>query len=45
MNTAFLGAGTNPGMGFAIPINMARAIADQIIRYGEVHRGKPGIMF
>jgi len=45
MNTAFLGAGTNPGMGFAIPINMARAIADQIIRYGEVQRGKPGIMF
>jgi S1-C subfamily serine protease len=45
INTAFLGAGTNPGMGFAIPINMARAIADQIIRYGEVHRGKSGTMF
>ncbi len=45
INTAFLGAGTNPGMGFAIPINMVRAIADQIIRYGEVHRGKSGIMF
>ena len=45
INTAFLGAGTNPGMGFAIPINMGRTIADQIIRYGEVHRGKPGIMF
>ncbi len=45
INTGFLGAGTNPGMGFAIPINTVRAIADQIIRYGEVHRGKPGIMF
>jgi S1-C subfamily serine protease len=45
INTGFLGAGTNPGMGFAIPINMVRAIADQIIRYGDVHRGKPGIVF
>jgi S1-C subfamily serine protease len=45
INTGFLGAGTNPGMGFAIPINMVRAIADQIIRYGEVHRGKPGVVF
>ena len=45
INTGFLGAGTNPGMGFAIPINMVRAIADQIIRHGEVHRDKAGIMF
>jgi S1-C subfamily serine protease len=46
INTAFLGAGnTNPGMGFAIPINMVRAIADQIIRYGDANHGKPGIMF
>ena len=45
INTAFLGAGTNPGMGFAIPINMVRSIADQIIRYGEVRRDKAGIMF
>ena len=45
INTGFLGAGTNPGMGFAIPINMVRAIVDQIIRHGEVHRDKAGIMF
>jgi S1-C subfamily serine protease len=45
INTAFIGAGTNPGMGFAIPINMVRAIADQIIRYGDVHRAKSGIIF
>jgi S1-C subfamily serine protease len=45
INTGFLGAGTNPGMGFAIPINLVRAIADQIIRYGDVRRGKPRIMF
>jgi S1-C subfamily serine protease len=45
INTGFIGAGTNPGMGFAIPINMVRAIADQIIRYGEVHRDKAGTLF
>jgi len=46
IDTAFLGAGsTNPGMGFAIPINLVRSIADQIMKYGEVHRGKLGIMF
>jgi serine protease Do len=37
INTAFLSTGnTNPGMGFAIPINIARSIADQIMEYGEV---------
>jgi serine protease DegQ len=45
INTAFLGAGTNPGMGFAIPINMVGSIASQIIKYGEVRRDKAGIMF
>jgi len=45
INTAFIGAGTNPGMGFAIPINMVRAIADQVIRYGDGHSAKSGIMF
>jgi S1-C subfamily serine protease len=45
INTAFIGAGTNPGMGFAIPINMVRAIADQIIRYGDIHRARSGMMF
>src|SRR5262249_39929011 len=45
INTRFLGAGTNPGMGFAIPISMVRAIADQIIRYGQLNRDKAGNMF
>jgi S1-C subfamily serine protease len=45
INTAFIGAGTNPGMGFAIPVNMVRAIADQIIRYSDLDRAKSGIMF
>jgi S1-C subfamily serine protease len=44
INTAFIGAtGTNPGMGFAIPVNMARIIADQIIEFGDVRRGTLGI--
>jgi serine protease Do/serine protease DegQ len=46
INTAFIGASsTNPGMGFAIPINMARTIANQIISYGDIHRGSLGVMF
>jgi serine protease DegQ len=41
INTAFLAAGnTNPGMGFAIPINMVRSVADQIIKNGETRRGQ-----
>jgi S1-C subfamily serine protease len=44
INTAFIGATTsNPGMGFAIPVNMARTIADQILEFGDVHRGSIGI--
>jgi len=44
INTAFIGAtNTNPGMGFAIPINMVRFIADQVLKYGEVRRGRLGL--
>src|SRR5262249_7774841 len=45
INTAFIGATSNPGMGFAIPINMVRFIADQLLKYGEVRRGRLGITF
>jgi S1-C subfamily serine protease len=46
INTAFIGAtNTNAGMGFAIPINMVRFIADQLLKYGEVRRGRLGITF
>ena len=39
INTGFIGAAnTNPGMGFAIPINTARFVADQLLKYGEVRR-------
>jgi len=46
INTAFIGAtNTNPGMGFAIPINMVRFIANQLLKDGEVRRGRLGIAF
>jgi len=44
INTAILApGGGNIGIGFAVPINMARQVLDQIIRYGEVKRGRIGI--
>ncbi len=33
----------NIGLGFAIPINMARNIKDQLVRTGEVRRGTLGV--
>jgi Do/DeqQ family serine protease len=44
INTAILGpAGANIGIGFAVPSNMARAVMNQVVRYGEVKRGRLGI--
>ncbi len=44
INTAiFAPAGGNVGIGFAIPTNMARAVIDQILRFGEVRRGRMGV--
>ncbi len=43
INTAILGPGGNIGIGFAVPSNMARAVMDQLARYGEVRRGRLGI--
>jgi serine protease Do/serine protease DegQ len=46
INTAFVGAATaNAGMGFAIPVNMARIVIDRIVETGDVRRGKLGISF
>jgi S1-C subfamily serine protease len=46
INTAFVGASTaNAGMGFAIPVNMARIVIDRIVETGDVRRGKLGITF
>jgi Do/DeqQ family serine protease len=44
INTAILApGGGNIGIGFAVPINMARKAMDQLVRYGEVKRGHIGI--
>ncbi len=43
VNTAILSkSGGNVGIGFAIPINMAREIMNQLIEHGEVQRGVLG---
>ncbi|MEO5340258.1 MAG: DegQ family serine endoprotease [Magnetococcus sp. MYC-9] len=44
VNTAILArGGGNVGIGFAIPVNMARRIMEQLVQYGEVRRGVLGI--
>jgi serine protease Do len=45
INTAILsgGGGGNEGIGFAIPINMARSVMDQIVTHGKVVRGFLGV--
>ena len=44
INTAILApGGGNVGIGFAIPVNMAREIMQQLIDYGEISRGRLGI--
>lgn len=50
INTAILsngggpdGEGGNEGIGFAIPIDMARNIMEQIIQHGKVERGHIGV--
>ena len=44
INTAILApGGGNIGIGFAVPINMARRVMEQLIRYGEVKRGRIGV--
>ena len=44
INTAiFSTGGGNVGIGFAVPINMARRVMDQIVEYGHVRRGRIGV--
>ncbi len=44
INTAIIGpSGGNVGIGFAVPSSMARAVMNQIIKHGEVRRGRLGI--
>ena len=44
INTAiFAPNGGNVGIGFAIPINMAKVITSQLVEFGEVRRGRLGV--
>ena len=44
INTAiFSTGGGNVGIGFAVPINMARRVMDQIVEHGHVRRGRIGV--
>jgi len=44
INSAILSrSGGNIGIGFAIPVNMARGIMDQLLKYGSVKRGLLGV--
>ena len=44
INTAILApGGGNIGIGFAVPINMARQVMDQLVNYGEIKRGRIGV--
>jgi serine protease Do/serine protease DegQ len=44
INTAIIGpSGASVGIGFAIPSNMARAVMTQLLKFGEVKRGRVGL--
>ena len=44
ISTAILSrTGGNVGIGFAVPINMARSVMEQIIAHGQVKRGRIGV--
>lgn len=45
INTAILSrGGGNIGIGFAIPTNLVKAVMEQIVKFGEVKRGRLGII-
>jgi Do/DeqQ family serine protease len=44
INTAIIApGGGNVGIGFAIPINMAQQIMEQLVTHGEIRRGQLGV--
>jgi serine protease Do/serine protease DegQ len=44
INTAILSrTGGNIGIGFAIPVNMAHSVMDQLLKFGSVKRGQLGV--
>ena len=42
-NMILSGSGGNIGIGFAIPVNMAREVMRQLIEFGAVRRGQLGV--
>ena len=45
INTAIVStSGGNVGIGFAVPSNIARSVMEQLIEYGEVRRGRLGVL-
>jgi serine protease DegQ len=45
INSAIIApSGGNVGIGFAVPINMAMSIVDQLVEFGEVKRGMLGVL-
>jgi serine protease Do len=46
INTAILshGSGGNEGIGFAVPVNLAREVMDQIMDHGKVNRAYLGVV-
>jgi len=45
INTAILGpGGGNVGIGFAVPSNMVKSVMSQLVRFGEVRRGRLGVV-
>ena len=44
INTAIIGpSGGNVGIGFAVPVNIATAVMDQLAEHGEMQRGRIGV--
>ena len=44
INTAILSrSGGNIGIGFAIPVNMAHSVMEQLLRFGSIKRGQLGV--
>ena len=45
INTAIIApSGGNVGIGFAVPVAMVSAVMEQLLEYGEVRRGRLGVM-
>ena len=44
INTAIVsGSGSYEGVGFAVPVNLARSVMERLIKYGKVTRGSIGV--